>query len=218
MASPTRNVAIVIWNGAEVLDWAGPAEVFEASADLGKSGEPRPFEVYTVSRTTAPIRSQRFVEVVPNHSIDDAPAPQIVVFPGGGVEAVLEQPAFLAWSGEAARGAEVALSVCTGAFILGAHGLLDGKPVTTWYGATERLARRHPEAIVQPGRRFVDNGDVVTTAGVSAGIDGALHVVARLCGFALALKTAEYMEYGWTPEPYLAKDYRLATDSPDPTP
>ena len=204
----TRNVAIVIWDGAEILDWGGPSEVFESAARFGGVGDERAFNVYTVSKTTDSIHSQRFIEVVPQYSIKDAPKPEIVVLPGGGTDAVLNDPEFLAWVGKTAREAEVALSVCTGAFLLGKNGLLDGKEVTTWYGAIDALEEQFPKATVQRGRRFVDNGQIVTTAGVSAGIDGSLHVVARLLGRHAADRTAEYMEYRWTPEPYLAQTYR----------
>ena len=215
LAGETRNVAIVIWNGAEILDWGGPAEVFESAARYGAIDDKPAFRVYTVSKTTEPIVSQRFINVVPNYSIEDAPKPDIVVLPGGGTNAILEDEAFLAWAGKVAKESEIALSVCTGAFVLGKHGMLDGKEVTTWYDATDALAEQFPKADVQPGRRFVDNGHVVTTAGVSAGIDGALHVVARLLGYSVALKTAEYMEYGWMPEPYLSKHYDLIKGSSD---
>jgi len=205
----TRNVAIVIWNGVEILDWGGPSEVFESASRFGQNGDEPAFNVYTVSKTKEPITSQRFISVNPQFSIQDAPDPDIVVFPGGGTGSVIDDPEFLTWAREAAVRAEVALSVCTGAFILGEAGILDNHTVTTWYGATDRLERTFPEANVDRGRRFVDNGQFITTAGVSAGIDGSLHLVARLLGRAVADRTAEYMEYRWTPEPYLAQSYSL---------
>lgn len=211
----TRNVAIVIWNGAEVLDWAGPSEVFEAASRFGRSSNGPAFNVYTVSKTKEAIRSQRFVEVTPNYSIADAPRPDIIVLPGGGTSSVLRDPEFLEWAGTAAQGSEVALSVCTGAFILATAGLLDDKEATTWYGALQSFEERFPKTQVRRGRRFVDNGQVVTTAGVSAGIDGSLHVVARLLGRHVADRTAQYMEYRWTPEPYLAREYRTLNPSLD---
>lgn len=211
----TRNVAIVIWNGAEILDWGGPSEVFESASRFGQSGDTPAFRVYTVSKTTEPIVSQRFVKVIPQFSIQNAPKPDIIVLPGGGTGSVLHDPEFLQWVGQAARDADVALSVCTGAFILADAGLLDSLNVTTWYGATDALAQRYPQLTVHPGRRFVDNGHVITTAGVSAGIDGSLHLVARLLGRFVADRTAEYMEYHWTPEPYLAKSYSVLNPSLD---
>jgi transcriptional regulator GlxA family with amidase domain len=212
----TRNVAIVIWNGAEVLDWAGPSEVFASAAHQGVIGETEPFHVYTVSRTRDAIVSQGFVDVIPDYDIDNAPVPDIVVFPGGGTGSLLKDAEFLSWATGTAREAEIALSVCTGAFVLGAAGLLDDNDVTTWYGATRGLAQRFPAARVHEGRRFIDNGQVITTAGVSAGIDGALHVVARLLGRDVAARTAEYMEYLWTPQSYLAQQYSWLNPSADP--
>ena len=211
----TRNVAIVIWNGAEILDWGGPSEVFESAGRVGRHGEKPAFRMYTVSKTKDPIVSQRFVKVVPDYSIEDAPKPDIIILPGGGTSNVMKDPEFLAWASQAAKEAEVALSVCTGAFILGKAGLLKGKDATTWYGALDGLEEQFPETRVHRGRRFVDNGQVVTTAGVSAGIDGSLHVVARLLGRYVADRTAQYMEYRWTPEPYLARDYSVLNPSLD---
>jgi transcriptional regulator GlxA family with amidase domain len=203
----TRNVAIVLYPGVELLDFAGPTEVFSAASGAGGvDGQPA-FRVYTVAASTAPLVSQGVVRLTPEFSIDDAPPPDLIVLPGGNSGPLLEDPRFMAWVATASGGAEVTMSVCTGAFVLARAGLLDGKTATTWYGATDRLRKVAPRTAVQDGRRFVDQGRVVTTAGVSAGIDGALHVVARLLGRAVADHTARYMEYHWTPEPYLAKGY-----------
>jgi len=128
---------------------------------------------------------------------------------------VYDDPAFFAWAKKASEAAEIAQSVCTGAFVLGKAGLLDGLEVTTFYGAIDSLQKAHPKAMVKEGRRFVDNGRVVTTAGISAGIDGTLHVVARLLGRRVADQVAQYMEYRWTPEPYLAKQYAYLNPSTD---
>lgn len=211
----SRNVAIVVWDGAEVLDWAGPSEVFESAGHFAQNGDERAFNVYTVSKTTDPIVSQRFIRVLPQYSITDAPRPDIIVLPGGGVGSVRKDPEFLAWVKRAASEAEVALSVCTGAFILGDAGLLDGQSATTWYGALNGFEEAFPNTRVLRGPRFVDNNHVVTTAGVSAGIDGALHVVARLLGRYVADRTAQYMEYKWAPEPYLSKNYSVLNPSAD---
>jgi transcriptional regulator GlxA family with amidase domain len=202
--SRTRNVAIVLYDGVELLDFAGPGEVFAAA---GRAGDPPAFHVYTVGRSKAPLMSEGFVKIVPEFSIEDAPRPDLVVFPGGGVQGIVGDRALMAWAKSAVDSAEIAVSVCNGAFVLGSLGVLDGKTVTTHFGAMPRLKSSFPKANVQEGRRFVDNGKIVTTAGVSAGIDGALHVVARLLGRATADETARYMEYRWTPEPYLVQMY-----------
>lgn len=203
----TKNVAVVIYDGVEVLDFAGPAEVFSVAAGFGEFDGQRAFNVYTVSRTKDPIVSQGFIDVIPDHSIEDSPKPDIIVLPGGSSGKVIGDPAFLAWVRTAAGDAENVLTVCTGAFIAGKAGLLDGGEATTWYGAVPRLAAQFPEATVHEGRRFVDGGKLITTAGVSAGIDGSLHFVARTLGRYVADRTAEYMEYRWTPEAFQTAKY-----------
>jgi len=120
--------------------------------------------------------------------------------PGGNSANVTGDEASIRWLKTVSPDLKIALSVCTGAFALAKAGLLDGKKATTWYGAIERLKDIAPKTTVFEQKRFVDNGKVITTAGVSAGIDGALHVVARLLGDETAQKTAKYMEYdNWEP-------------------
>jgi transcriptional regulator GlxA family with amidase domain len=203
----TRNVAVVLYEGVELLDFAGPGEVFSAAANFGAVDGKPAFRVYTVATTKAPLTSQGFLKVVPEFSIEDAPAPDLIVIPGGNSSTLTNDARFMAWARKAFKGAEVSMSVCTGAFVLGKAGLLDGRSATTWFGATEKLRTAVPGTTVQEGRRFIDQGPVVTTAGVSAGIDGALHIVARLLGRDVAEKTAQYMEYRWSPEPYLVGSY-----------
>lgn len=207
--SYTRNVAIVLYDGVEVLDFAGPAEVFAAAAGFGASGSQRAFHVYTVSKTREPIVSQGFIDVTPDYSIVDSPKPDIIVLPGGGTGNVLRDPEWMAWVKASASEADQVLTVCTGAFIAGKLGLLEGLDVTTWYGAVPSLTEQFPKARVIPGRRFIDNGKVITTAGVSAGIDGALHLVARTLGRYVADRTAEYMEYAWSPQSHTSSRYPL---------
>lgn len=208
-AGYTKNVAILLYNGVEVLDFAGSAEVFSSAARFGANGQERAFNVYTVSKTKSPIVSQGFVDVVPDYAIADAPKPDILVLPGGGAESVVTDAEWMAWLRTSADGAENVLTVCTGAFIAGKLGLLDGLDVTTWYQAVPGLASEFPKARVQPGRRFIDNGKIITTAGVSAGIDGSLHLVARTLGRSVADRTAEYMEYAWAPQAYTAARYAV---------
>ncbi|HEX4803056.1 MAG TPA: DJ-1/PfpI family protein, partial [Myxococcaceae bacterium] len=211
----TRNVAIVLYEGVELLDFAGPGEVFAAAARFGAlRGQPA-FRVYTVAKSKGPITSQGFLKVTPDYTIDNAPRADLIVLPGGNSGTLFEDPRFIDWARKAIDGAELSMSVCTGAFVLGKAGALDGRTATTWFGATEKLRQTFPKTTVQDGRRFVDEGRIVTTAGVSAGIDGALHVVARLLGRVVADKTARYMEYHWAPEAYLAQKYSLLNPSID---
>jgi transcriptional regulator GlxA family with amidase domain len=210
----TRNVAVVLYEGVELLDFAGPGEVFGAASGFGASKLERAFNVYTVA-ISKDLLNSRFLKMQPEYSIDDAPKPDVIVIPGGNTDTLLDNPKFMAWLKAVQPKTEVTLTVCTGAFTVAKLGLLDGKQVTTFYGAIDGLRREAPRSVVIDGRRFVDNGSIITTAGVSAGIDGALHTVARLLGRSVADQTARYMEYHWTPEPYLAKNYTYLNPSLD---
>ena len=210
----TRNVAIVIYENVQPLDWTGPYEVYNDAARFGSAnGEPA-FRVYTVSKTTAPMPAQGLT-IVPTYSIANAPRPDIVVFPGGPADKVHADPEFFAWAEKVSKEAEIAQSVCTGAFVLAKAGLLDGLEVTTFHGAIDSLQSEYPKTAVKRGRRFVDNGKIVTTAGISAGIDGSLHVVARLLGRRVADQVSKYMEYAWSPEASLAGNYTYLNPSTD---
>jgi putative intracellular protease/amidase len=212
--SYTRNVAIVVYENAEPLDWTGPFEVYNDAAHAGSAnGEPA-FNVYVVSKTKQALNAQG-LWVTPSYSIADAPKPDIVLFPGGPSSKIYDDPEFFAWAKKASDEAEIAQSVCTGAFVLGKAGLLDGLEVTTFHGAIDNLQQSYPKAAVKRGRRFVDNGHVVTTAGISAGIDGSLHIVARLLGRRVADEVATYMEYAWSPEASLATGYAYLNPSTD---
>ncbi|HEY7910291.1 MAG TPA: DJ-1/PfpI family protein [Blastocatellia bacterium] len=188
-----RNVAIFIHEGVELLDFSGPGEVF-AAANRGRA-----FDVYTVAPTEDPIVSQGFVTIKPEYSINNCPPPDIIVLPGGKTDIPLGDPRVIEWIKESSSRAEISLSVCTGAFLLAKAGLLDGRQATTHWGSIEGLKTAAPGIIVRENERFVDSGNVITSAGVSAGIDGALHVVDRLLGREAAERTARYMEYNWQP-------------------
>ena len=194
--SSMKNVAIFIHDGVEILDFAGPGEVFAAARPEGGA-----FKVFTVAPTRDPILSQGFVTIQPEYSIDDCPRPDIIVLPGGNTGPVANNPKVIEWVKSVAPGLDAAVSVCTGAFVLHRAGLLDGKKATTWHGAIEALRETATQTEVLENTRWVDNGKVVTTAGVSAGIDGALRVVEKFFGRETALATARYMEYDkWDPE------------------
>ncbi|MGZ6098579.1 MAG: DJ-1/PfpI family protein [Myxococcaceae bacterium] len=189
-----RNVAIVVYDQVEILDFAGPMEVFTAAGNGA-------FRVFTVAPTHAPVLSQGVLTIRPEFSVDDSPAPDILVLPGGDSRGFSRSEAGMAWVRKVAGQNELSMSVCSGAFILARLGLLDGRPATTHWGAVPRLRSAFPKVQVQTGVRFVDTGRIVTTAGVSAGIDGALHVVQRLLGDDVAWETARYMQYdAWEPK------------------
>jgi transcriptional regulator GlxA family with amidase domain len=184
-----RNVAIFVFQGVELLDFAGPGEVFAAA-------RPR-FKVFTVAASTEPIVSQGFVKIVPEYSIQDCPKPDLLVIPGGNTLAAQANPDVIAWVKRVSDENELTMSVCTGAFILAKAGLLDGREATTHWFHVTRLGKAAPNIQVRSDVRFVDTGKILTTAGVSAGIDGSLHVVERLLGHNAAARIAKGMEYKW---------------------
>lgn len=191
-----HGVAIVVYDGVYLMDFAGPMEVF---TDASLADTACGFGVWTVSRDGAPVRTHTGLLVTPKYSLADSPRPDVLVIPGGDLDAGEKDTALARWILSAAPDCQVVLSVCTGAFILAKLGLLDGMQATTWHGALNALAKTAPACTVVPDVRWTDNGRLVTTAGISAGIDGALHVVARLCGDAAAVRTARYMDYEyWT--------------------
>jgi transcriptional regulator GlxA family with amidase domain len=189
-----RNVAVFVHEGVELLDFAGPAEAFAAVEGA------QTFQVYTVSTTEADITSQGFLTIKPKYTLAKCPKPDVIVLPGGNTGIPLRDERVIQWIKKSEGEAEVVMSVCTGAFLLAKADLLDGKEATTHWGSIDALKKSAPKTKVHADRRFVDNGKIVTCAGVSAGIDGALHVIKRLCGKQAAQDTARYMEYRWTPE------------------
>jgi putative intracellular protease/amidase len=187
----TRTVAVVLYPGVELLDFAGPCEAFSMAGDR--------FRVVTVAHTTDPILTHGSVTVTPAHTIADCPRADLVIIPGGDAPQLTRDAAMMDWLKTATADAEVTMSVCTGAFALAQMGALDGQKSTTHWSAVNNLRTRYPKTTVVPDSRFVDNGRIVTTAGVSAGIDGALHVIARLAGDDVAWQAARGMEYAWEP-------------------
>ncbi|MBK9124974.1 MAG: DJ-1/PfpI family protein [Chloroflexi bacterium] len=191
-----RKIAILIFDEVEVLDFAGPFEVFSVTRDPD-TREPL-FDVMLVAETQEPVAARGDFRVVPHYTLENCPTPDIILVPGGNTAVVRESARVLDWL-RAHAGIEQILSVCTGAMILGKAGLLDGLSATTYHTAFERLAEIVPSVTLRRGERWVDNGQVVTSAGVSAGIDMALYVVEKLCGKPTAERTARSMEYDYYP-------------------
>ncbi|MEE9148295.1 MAG: DJ-1/PfpI family protein [Candidatus Tectomicrobia bacterium] len=188
----TRNVAIYIFDEIEVLDFCGPFEVFTVA---GRKGA---FNVYTVAEQEHTISTRGGMQVIPRYTWENAPAPHIIVVPGGkGAEQLVDHAPTVNWVRATAASAELVLSVCTGALLLGKAGLLDGLTATTHHKRLARLRECAPGAMVVSDRRYVDNGKIVTSAGVSAGVDASLHVVERVLGRVHAEETAANMEYDW---------------------
>ncbi|HVJ34028.1 MAG TPA: DJ-1/PfpI family protein [Terriglobia bacterium] len=191
-----RSVAILLFPEVEVLDFAGPFEVFSIAA---QTTEPS-FQVHTVA--AAPVVTVGGMRVTPGHDYESCPQADILLLPGGiGSRRAVQDRRLLDWVEAQAWGAEIVASICTGALLLGRLGLLDGLRVTTHWGALDLLRRVAPKAEVVGDSRFIDNGRILTSAGISAGIDMSLHLVARLCGGAAAAAVARQMEYEgqWRP-------------------
>ncbi|HEY2541858.1 MAG TPA: DJ-1/PfpI family protein [Gaiellaceae bacterium] len=189
------NIAVVLFDGAEELDWAGPWEVLAAWRD----GWPDDgVQVFTVAWTEAPIVCAKGLRVLADHTWETAPEADVVVWPGGiGTRPMLGDVSIRKHVQDLAARAEIMASVCTGSLVYADAGLLAGRRATTHWGSLDRLAELGAE--VDPDARFVDHGDVVTAAGVSAGIDMALHLVARLHSRERAVEVRRYIQYD--PEP-----------------
>lgn len=190
-----QTVAILLFDEVEVLDFAGPFEVFSVTNELA---DDTLFNVVTVAEEKRLIRARNGLHVMPDRSFADCPAPAVLIVPGGvGTRALLKNPRVLDWVRTAVAPAQHVVSVCTGSIVLGKLGLLAGQDATTHYECFALLRDLAPGARISETARFLDNGKILTSAGISAGLDVSLHLVARLHGIAVARRTAAYMEYHW---------------------
>jgi transcriptional regulator GlxA family with amidase domain len=188
-----RNVAILLFDEVEVLDFAGPFEVFSVTDELNRH---EVFNTFTMELKPGTVRARNGLKITPEFTLENCPTPHVLVIPGGaGTRALLHMPALHEWLRVKARAAEVVLSICTGALVLGRAGLLDGLRATTHHENLEELRAISPNIEVVATERFLDNGKIITSGGISAGIDASLHVVERLLGPVAAETTATYMEY-----------------------
>jgi transcriptional regulator GlxA family with amidase domain len=186
-------VAFVISEGAVIIDFCGPWEVFR---DVNIPGREGPFRLYTVSDKTDPITAGGGMKIVPNYTFANAPAPKVIVIPAQSEPS----QAMLKWIRESTKNTDVTMSVCTGAFVLAKTGLLSGKSATTFHAAFGSFATQFPDIHLKRGARFVEDGNLSSAGGLSSGIDLALRVVERYYGRDVAQKTAYNMEYqgqGW---------------------
>jgi YHS domain-containing protein/putative intracellular protease/amidase len=187
-------VAFLVSEGAVMIDFAGPWEVFQDVVIAGRSDAP--FRLYTVGETNALIHASGGMKITPDYTIDNAPAPRVIVIPAQSAASERVKQ----WIRRSAEKADVTMSVCTGAFVLASTGLLSGKAATTNHGAYVDLEKRFPDIQVKRGARFVESGNLASAGGLSSGIDLALRVVERYFGRDVATKTAYQMEYqgqGW---------------------
>lgn len=193
--SRTRNLGILLFNDVEVLDFAGPFEVFSVTKmEQGAI----PFYVFTVAEKPGPVFARNGLSINPAYTISDCPPVQMLLVPGGqGTRKEIDNEVLIEWIRNRAAKAEVTMSVCTGSLLLAKAGLLDGLSATTHHLALDLLKKTAPKTKIVKNERFVDHGNIVTSAGISAGIDMSLHVVSRLIDKETAVATAKYMEYDW---------------------
>src|SRR5438132_3630893 len=193
-----KTVGIVVFPDVEVLDFCGPFEVFSVSRlnEERRREEPSPFEVFLVAERSGPIVATGGLRVLPDVTLEACPPLDILVVPGGwGTRAEITNQRLLSFIAERAKQVETLTSVCTGAMLLGQAGLLDGRRATTHWRSLDRMGQAFPAVTVEAKLHVVEDGDVLTSAGISAGIDMALRVVARYFGDAVGRATARHMEY-----------------------
>lgn len=191
---PQRIVGILLFNEVEVLDFAGPFEVFSLAALPDAT---KPFVVKTISENGEMISARNGLKVMPDSSFDNHPDLDILIVPGGyGAEEIeIHNPKVIQWIKQQQATTEITASVCTGAFLLAKAGLLDGKKATTHWMDMERLEQEFPLVSVQHEVKFVDEGPLITSGGISAGINMSFHLISRLYGNSVSKETAKRMEY-----------------------
>jgi transcriptional regulator GlxA family with amidase domain len=198
-ASGQRTVGILLFDEVEVLDFCGPFEVFASARPLGATGDERLCQVVTIAEERRLISCRGGLLVQPHHTTTDHPPLDILVVPGGyGTRRERLNARLLDWIATQNQAVELMTSVCTGAFLLAERGLLDGKQATTHWASVDWMRKTYTNVTMLADARVVDEGHIITSAGVSAGIDMALHVVARLYGREVAQTTARGMEYDWS--------------------
>jgi len=186
-------VAFLISDGAGVIDFAGPWEVFQ---DALLDDQRMPFHPYTVSAKAKPIEASGGMKIVPDFTFANAPVPKVIVIPAQNDDS----PAVLDWIRKSSQTADVTMSVCTGAFVLAKTGLLDGKSATTHHNSYKIFERQFPKIALKRGARFVEQGNLATAGGLTSGMDLSMRVVERYFGREVADRNAYYMEYqgeGW---------------------
>jgi transcriptional regulator GlxA family with amidase domain len=193
----TSGIGIFLFDGAEELDWAGPWEVLAAWAQQWPDDG---VEVFTFARTDGPLTCAKGLRVLPDHGLETAPPMDVLLVPGGrGTRALVGEEPVLEWLRKLHEDGVLVTSVCTGSLVLAAAGLLQNRPAATWWGAFEELLAIDPTIEARRDDRFVDSGDIVTSAGVSAGIDMALHLVSRLHSVERARDVRRYIQYDPAP-------------------
>ena len=189
-----KNVGIYLFNKVELLDFAGPYEVFSTTSELN---DHKVFKVFTISEDGGAIKSVNGLIVIPDYSFDNHPKIDILIIPGGeGTKNEIKKKKVMEWVNKTQGSAEIMATVCSGARIPAVLGLLDDLEATTHHSVIEDVKKLAPKVTIDHTKRFIDNGKIMTSGGISAGIDLSLHIVKKLCGEETANKTMEYMEYG----------------------
>lgn len=195
------NVGIYLFPEIEVLDFAGPYEVFTTATRVAARqtpGEPATFNVFAIAENLEPVRARAGLQFVPDFTLNSHPHIDVLIIPGGVVSAELEKPDVINWISRTASSTRITASVCTGAFLLAKANVLSSHKATTHWEDVDDLQHAFPSLNLITNVRWVDEGAVVTSAGISAGIDMSLHLVARIAGMSLAERTARQMEFEWT--------------------
>ena len=191
----SKNVAIFIYDKAEVLDFSGPFEVFSTASRLSPDA---PFQVFLVGETGAEVSARGGFRVLPNYGFKNHPPIDVLIVVGGVHTAEMSKPVVLEWIAHHAATANLVASVCTGAFLLAKAGVIKGEAVTTHWEDIADLRASFPGLEVRENCPWVDQGRLVTSAGISAGIGMSLHLIARLHSRELAIQTARQMEFDWS--------------------
>ena len=199
------NIGILLFDAVELLDMAGPYEVFTTAARVWARQQPAGaaplFNVLTLARGAAPVQARAGLRLQPDHDLTDHPPLDCALVPGGVVDAELARPELIAWIARQQREAGLLASVCTGSLLLAQAGVLDGLEATTHWEDLDALRALRPAVRVRDEQRWVDQGRVLSSAGISAGLDMSLHLVRRLHSDALARQTARQMDYDWKDHP-----------------
>ncbi len=192
------HVGIFLFNDVELLDFAGPLEVFSVTSELN---EFKLYRVFTISQDGKAIKTINGLKVLPDYGFTDHPDIDLLVIPGGdGTKKEMLKEEVLSWLSKCHQASAVTMTVCSGARLAGRLGLLNGLPCTTHHEVMEHLGQLAPETVICRDKRYVDNGKIMTAGGISAGIDLSLHVVEKQYGSNISDKTRIYMEYGdWIP-------------------
>ncbi|MEM8762634.1 MAG: DJ-1/PfpI family protein [Bacteroidota bacterium] len=188
-----RNVGILVFDGAEVLDFAGPFEVFAVTSEINDFGL---FDVFTIGESLEPISAVNGLSVNPDYDYENCPKLDILIISGGsGTRELMQNQKTLDWISKVHQNTEITVSICSGARLLAVLGLLHEQPYCTHHLVYDHLQELVPTGIPQKDKRFVNSGKIFTSGGISAGIDVSFHIVEKLHGKAIAEKTAAYMEY-----------------------